>query len=271
MAQVDGALEAQQRNAAWLEFLMVPSNAEDKAQAELQTASWLSLLPRQIREPGAGFAPVISKANEPVSIIGWWPMLLAKGIPANQRWVAPAAVLLDPSGAADEDALHRAWRRWLQLFNTLQFMPGTLCVTGDGLAARDYDVLDTVVAATPPGQPATQSALNAAWQAVVERSLDALVPGLRQLARLGAMPPEVGLELVDNKGRVSADSELAWVTEKVVVLRPDQADLVDIWGVERWHVVLLDEAVDLVAGIPWATAAAARLGLELNVTEGGAA
>lgn len=269
-AELNGAEEVQQRNAAWLEFLMVPSTAEDKTVAEAQRAPWLAQLPVYLREPGPGFAPVMSKANGAASVLGWWPLLLAKGLPVHQDWAAPATVLLDAAAAPDEDALHRAWRRWLQLFNTVQFLPGTYLVTSDGLAAHDYDPLAPAKAGTPPAQPATQAAFNAAWQAVVENVLDLLVSGLKQLAQSGAALPEVGLELVDEKGRVSADSELAWVQEKVVVLRPDQSDLIELWGAESWKVVLLDEAMNLVAGAPWAAAAAASLGLELNMNEGGA-
>ncbi|MBK6716706.1 MAG: DUF1998 domain-containing protein, partial [Burkholderiales bacterium] len=268
---LDGAVEAQQRNAAWLEFLMVPSSSEDKAAAEAHRAPWLPHLPLHVREPGPGFAPVMSKANGAASVLGWWPLLLAKGLPAHQNWAAPNVVMMDASAAGDEDALHRAWRRWLQLFNTLQFLPGTVLVTGDGLAAHDYDALAPATAGTTPAQPAAQAALNAAWQAVVEQALEALAPGLKQLAQSGASLPEVGLELVDTKGRVAADCELAWVQEKVVVLRPDQTDFVELWGAESWKVVLLDEAMNLVAGVPWSVAAAASLGLELNVNEGGAA
>ena len=213
----------------------------------------------------------MSKKNGAASVIGWWPLLLARGLPEHQDWAAPAAVLLDASAAEDEGALHRAWRLWLQLFNTLQFMRGTLLVTADGLAARDYEGLAPFTASTPPAQPAAQAALNVVWHAVVENAVEALVPGLKQLAQSGATPPEVGLELMDAKGRVSADSELAWVQEKVVVLRPDQADFAELWAAESWKVVLLDDAMTLVAGEPWAATAAASLGLELNKNEGGAA
>jgi len=203
--------------------------------------------------------------------MGWWPLKLAKGIPKNQNWAAPAVVMLDVEAAEDEEDLHRAWRRWLQLFNTVQFMPGTLLVTSDGLAAHDYDTLPQTTAGAPPGRGPDQAALNAAWQSVIEQALESLTQGLKQLARSGATIPEVGVELVDPKGRVSADSELAWEKEKVVVLRPDQADLVEQWSSENWKVVILDTVMNLAAGIPWATATAASLGLNLNLTEEGTA
>ncbi|MFZ1364623.1 MAG: DEAD/DEAH box helicase [Brachymonas denitrificans] len=269
-ATVDTAVAAQQRNAAWLTFLMVPSTNDDRAAADAQRAEWLSQMPLHIREPGTGFAPFMSVPRGAVTVMGWWPMLLARGLPEHQAWSAPTAVLMNASAAANENALHLEWRRWLQLFNTLQFLPGTILATSDGLTEHSYDELAPVSATTQPAQPAALAALNAAWQSVVEQALEVLVPGLRQLAKSGATPPEVGLELVDAKGRVSADCELAWSQDKVVVLRPDQADLVELWSAQDWQAILLDETMSLASGMPWAAAVAASLGLTLNMNEGGA-
>jgi DEAD/DEAH box helicase domain-containing protein len=270
-SELDGAVDVQQRNAAWLTFLMVPATTEDKAVAEAQRAPWLAQLPLNIREPGSGFAPVMSRASGPVSVLGWWPMGLAKGHPSSQNWVAPGMVSLDGSAAADEEVLHVAWRRWLQLFNALQFLPGMLLTTSDGISAHDYDALTPPAAGAAPAQSAAQAALNAAWQEVVQQALEALAPGLKQLAQSGAALPEVGLELIDAKGRISADSELAWAQEKVVVLRPDQADLIEHWGAENWKVVLLDESLSLSAGEPWFAMVATSLGVDVITNEGGTA
>lgn len=267
----DAGLEAQQRNAAWLGFLMVPSTPEDKAVADAQRAPWLPQLPLHIREPGAGFAPVVSKGGSAASVVGGWPMLLAKGLPPHADWQAPCAVLLDATAAGDEEALHLSWRRWLQLFNTLQFLRGTCLVTAEGLSAHDYDAFDAAGPVSSPAQPAGQAAINAAWQTVIEQTLEALASGLRQLAQAGAEPPEVGLELADAKGRVLADGELAWPRQQVVVLRPDQSDLADVWISEGWKIALLTIELDLVGGVPWSAAIAILLELELNTHEGVAA
>lgn len=270
-AELDAGVQAQQRNAAWLTFLMVPATQQDKAAVHTQCAPWWPRLPAHLREPGAGFAPMASKGNGAARVLGWWPMLLAKGLPAQSGWLAPVVVLLNPPDAVNEEALHWAWRHWLQLFNTLQFLNGSLLVTSDGLSANDYDGLVPVAADTAPAQPPGQAALNEAWQAVLEQTMDALVPGLRQLARSGATWPEVGLELLDAKGRIAADAELAWVAQKLVVLRPDQADLVACWQEQGWQALVLNDGLDCVAQTPWAAAVAAGLGLECHVNEGGAA
>ena len=267
-SDIDAALETQQRNAAWLAFLMVPSTEEDRDKASQQRAPWLPQLPLHVREPGPGFAPVMSRSSGATSVIGWWPLTLANGIPPTRDWSAPNVVLLDPAAASDEDDLHRSWRRWLQLFNTLQFMPAVLIATADGLAADDYVDLGTFAANGLSGQPATQAASDAAWLSVIEQSLETLAPGLKQLASCGATPPVVGLELLDSRDRVSADSELAWPHYRVAVLRSDQADLAENWRSSDWSVFILDELPDKIQGSPWTSVVAISLGLDLNANRG---
>lgn len=265
---VDLAVEAMQRNAAWLGFLMVPSTAEDKTACDSQRAHWLPKLPLYIREPGAGYAPVMSRPSGALSVLGWWPMLLAKGLPDAGSWTAPGAVMLDEPGAPDAESLHQAWRRWLLLFNTAQFLPGTLLAASSGLDAHDYEQLGALgKESAGAAKPAGVEALGGAWQQVLNQCIEALAAGLKTLATAGAAPPEVGMELADEKGNVLADAELTWVGEKLAVLRPDQDDLVDTWKAAGWTVELLDEALVSIQGQPWQAAVAGRLGLTLQKNE----
>jgi DEAD/DEAH box helicase domain-containing protein len=87
------------------------------------------------------------------------------------------------------------------------------------------------------------------------------------LAAAGAALPEVGTELADENGKVLADAELAWVGEKLVVLRPDQDDLADAWKAAGWTVELLDDALMSIQDEPWQVAVATRLGLALQKNE----
>ena len=265
----DAALEQHQRNALWLTFLMIPATETDKAAGIEQLGPWLSRLPSAIREPGKGFAPSLSKPNGACGQIGWWPVALAKGQVSPPTWTAPGVLILDEGAASDEGALHLAWRRWLQLFNALQFLPGQLLVTASGLDAQDYEGLATPVAgaAATPAKAGDQAALNLIWIEIRGQVLSALQPGLRQLALAGAALPEVGLELADAKGRVLADAELAWPAAKVLVLRPDQGDLASLWAAADWQVLRLDDSHTAIAGQPWAWALAPLLGLTLNNPE----
>lgn len=266
-ADNDAAVEAQQRNASWLELLMVPATADDRAQAEAQRGTWLPQLPLHVREPGPGFAPVTSKSLDSVGALGWWPMALAKGFPMSPGWSAPGVVLLDEAGAKDDESLHYSWRRWLQLFNTLQFLPSVWLVTASGLSQHDYDGLAPSRPDVTPAQSAMQLVAGVAWQALIDEALGALTPGLKTLAQAGAEPPSVGLELADAKGRVMADCELAWAASKLVILRADQADLLEIWEAEGWRTLLLDDEGLQAADKAWHEAVASLLGLQLKTNE----
>jgi len=283
----DGALEPWQRNALWLSYLMVPATPADAAAAKQQLEPWLPRLPASLREPGKGFAPSLSRPGGACTQIGWWPRVLARESPpglgaattspppleldlrGTTPWTAPGVLILDEGAAENEEALRGAWRRWLQMFNLMQFLPGQLLATASGLDAGDYAGLAEGVAATAsaPGQAADQAAINQIWIEVLDQVLNPLQPGLKQLAQAGASIAEVGLELTDAKGRILADAELAWSGARLVVLRPDQEDLTSSWREAGWHVLLLDDTHSLVAGQPWALAVADLLGLNLNPGE----
>lgn len=258
---VDAALATLQRNALWLGFLMVPSTQEDKVVCDQQMRHWLPRLPVYIQAPGAGFAPVMSKPNYAAIQVGWWPLLLAQGLPATKSWTAPGVILLDESQAEDKEALHREWRRWLQLFNACQFLPGMLLTTATGLDGNDYDLLG---AGDSTMQAMREPAVDGAWQEVMDQVQPALTPGLAVLAKMGAALPEVGTELADDKGRVIADAELTWGDMRVALLRPDQSDLAEVWHTQTWLVCQLDQSLTIIADQPWALAVAIILGLKKN-------
>lgn len=112
-----------------------------------------------------------------------------------------------------------------------------------------------------------QEAMRAAWEDALERVLSALRPGLHALALAGVDLPELGYELVDAKGEVSADCELAWIAPKRVVLRDDQFDLCDAWEAAGWQVVQLDEGLITAGGRPWQSVVAAALEVPLQHEE----
>jgi DEAD/DEAH box helicase domain-containing protein len=264
----DAAVEQLQRNAAWLGFLMIPSTPDDKTVCESQMSQWLPRLPQHLREPGKGYAPSVSRQNGVTSQIGWWPLVLGNGLPADSGWFAPGVVLLNDSAVEDEEALHQGWRRWLQIFNAVQFLPAMLLVTESGLDAHDYEAVS--LSGRHRGghaQPTSQAGMSNAWKDVFGQAMRPLEGGLRQLAHAGAPLPEVGLELADEKGNVLADAEIGWPGARVVVLRPDQADMAAAWMSEKWGVVQLDDSVTGSGGEPWQTVLAGRLELELHIVQ----
>ncbi|WP_210147840.1 DEAD/DEAH box helicase [Aromatoleum petrolei] len=264
----DAGLPVLQRNALWLGFLMIPSTEQDRTACASALATWQPRLPEALRAAPAGAAPMLARGENPCTMLGWWPLAWAKPQPPSAAWSAPGIVVLDEGLAQDAETLHRAWRRWLHLYNAAQFLPGMLMVTGAGLDARDYEALavgeeDKATSATPPGQDATL----AIWQTVLEQTLTGLREGLKLLATAGAEVPEVGLELPDEKGQVIADAELAWPTEKLVVLRDDQADLAAVWGAAGWQVLVLTEDLALIDDEQWAAVVGKKLGLPVEDKE----
>jgi DEAD/DEAH box helicase domain-containing protein len=202
-------------------------------------------------------------------------------------------LILDEAAVEDEGALQAAWRRWLQVFNYLQFLPGQLLATATGLDGDDYAGLAEVglaeavaETASTPGQAADQAALNHIWLEVLDQVIGPLQPGLKQLALAGASIPEVGYELTDASSslpprgggpgrggqsvaatpqvRILAEAELAWPSVRLAVLRPDQEDQASTWQASGWQVLTLDDSHSLVAGRPWVLAVAERLGLHLS-------
>jgi DEAD/DEAH box helicase domain-containing protein len=319
-----GAVAQMQRNALWLGALMIPSNQADKAVCQRQLARWLPRLPEPIRSPGSGFAPSVGRGKPgadqgdwPATYVGWWPMVWAYPTPPGPGWRAPGVIILDEQAAGNAGELHLAWRRWLQLANAMQFLPGTLMVTASGLDAQDYEAFATAavsggitggatggttggisggitggtpgaaagaaagaatraitgaVAPAALGMAASaaflgQEAMRAAWEDALEHVLSALRPGLHALALVGVDLPELGYELVDAKGEVSADCELAWIAPKRVVLRDDQLDLRDAWEAAGWQVVQLDEGLITAGGRPWQSVVAAALEVPLQHEE----
>jgi len=139
-------------------------------------------------------------------------------------------------------------------------------VTASGLDQHDYDGLNPLPAPTA-AKPSEQTALNGAWLEVLEQLLGPLKPGMVRLAQAGAVVPEIGPELADDKGRVVADAEMIWAAAHVAVLRPDQADMVQEWTAQGWTVLCLDEDLAQCAAQPWERAAATALGLTIENQE----
>ena len=97
--------------------------------------------------------------------------------------------------------------------------------------------------------------------------MEPLRAGLQKLAQAGAEIPEVSYELLDAKGKVVADCELCWVSEKLVLLRNDQADMLDLWTAQAWKVLLLDESMTKIDEAAWFNTVAQQLGLTLSTQE----
>jgi len=67
--------------------------------------------------------------------------------------------------------------------------------------------------------------MEVGWIEVSELACAEIQSWVPELVRLGIEPPVVGFELLDEKGRVEAEAELAWPERKLaVVLEPDSSE-----------------------------------------------
>jgi DEAD/DEAH box helicase domain-containing protein len=60
--------------------------------------------------------------------------------------------------------------------------------------------------------------VDPAWAFVYEEAMEEAKPLVQKLSKMKVALPEVGYEIMDGKGRIIADTELAWPEMKVAVV-----------------------------------------------------
>jgi DEAD/DEAH box helicase domain-containing protein len=264
---IDMAVTHLQRNALWLGFLMVPSTPADLAVVKVE---WATLqLPDWLQSPGKGYVPSLSNKNFFPVMAASWPLAYARG--QRVGLCSPGVLVLDDQVDQTEPMPHFYWRRWLALFNSLQTLPGMVLTTTSGIQAGDILQLNAVLSKpmASVGSP-DQAALSQEWSDLLNLTLDSLKTGLQALAIRGLNPPVIGHELADDRGRVIAEAEMAWLTEHVVLLTFEQADLTHAWATAGWQVLVLDESATTINGLDWSLAVAEKLGILINESTMGA-
>jgi len=211
------------------------------------TALWAAL-PVWMQSLPSKSLPVLSRDGVEPRVAWRWPATLLKDEP--ERNAIPGLLLLDEVLSDSEQLLHLHWRHWLALFNTLQVLPGVLLMSGSGLRAGDCEALKPAMA-TPPGTADDGAALAAEWAAVLDQALPAVHAGLKALVASGLPPPLAGHELADERGHVVAEAELAWPQYRLVVLLPEQEDLMPAWRGAGWQPVLAKLEGDGGMGVEW--------------------
>jgi DEAD/DEAH box helicase domain-containing protein len=263
----DAAVLIAQRNVLWLNFLMVPNTPAERTVVESRMSTLLAQLPLDMQGPKAGFAPVLSKSSVSPTVLSWWPMNYASGI--RDGMTGPGVVLLEDLDSSDENVLRLNWRKWLALFNQEQMLQGMLLATrsavdeGDCAGWLPPQAEDAVAGASSP----SQQMLAKEWDDVVEQTLQPLRSGLLQLAGWNAPLPLIGHELADDRGHVVAEAEMAWPDQRLVVLTAGQDDLSAGWMKAGWDVLQLSDDYLTVADVPWASAVALKLNLEISVAK----
>lgn len=172
-------------------------------------AQWLAgLSPEQLQQWMTGQAAV---SAEPVVLVQWQP------------------------GDVPEVDLQRRWRHLWQCLNLL--LPLRHLWAGhDEMAGLPG------LQASPALRLAEQT-FDSHWQTVLELASPDMQAWLLALAHAGTPVPEVGFELIDERGRVLAEAELAWPSLKIAVLLLDYQDDTPGFETQGWTVhIATDDA-----------------------------
>lgn len=123
-------------------------------------------------------------------------------------------------GAWEPDELPESERqaRWHQMWQTLNILFHLRCAW---VGAMDMTGLEVLQNAPLLNQQAT--GLAQPWVDVLDLVGRDLQPWATELAHMGVTVPEVGYELLDDKGRVVAEAELAWPQQRLAMLLPEAA------------------------------------------------
>ncbi|MFZ9938181.1 MAG: Zn-binding domain-containing protein, partial [Luteolibacter sp.] len=225
---------SKQAGAAAFRMVPDPRMPDSKTQAA-QLAQFWNDLPGTLPYERPSMAAACGNLNETLLTFRYW-ITPALADPEAATPKSPGFLILDPAAAETEPDQHRAWRRWLWMFNTLQHLPGVFLATREGLLDADHSAI-TPVESAKPASGGGQAAEAAGWAEALDQAMEFLLPGLQELHNAGApVPDAVGFELEDD-GEVVAECELVWTSRKVVLLLDHHADSEAAWTSRGWQTV----------------------------------
>ena len=149
---------------------------------------------------------------------------LAAGIQAEQL----SGLMKGESADSNEPVLIGIWNpeglpemelqtRWQQLWQALNLL---LPLRFSWVGTADMSGLEALQNA--PALQRSAEGMSGPWAEVLDLVAHELQAWVIELASLGLDAPFIGFELMDEKGRVIAEAEMAWPSRKVAVLLPDQ-------------------------------------------------
>jgi len=149
--------------------------------------------------------------------------------------------------AADEPVVMMQWqsddmpevelqRRWHQLWQCLN-----LLLPLRHLWAGHAEMPGLSSFQASPALCRSEQTLDGHWQSAMELASQDVQSWLAVLAHEGISLPEVGFELVDEHGRVLAEAELAWVSQRIAVLLTDYQDDAPRFEAQGWTVYIAIE------------------------------
>ena len=232
----DGRALRLYKQAGATAFRMVPDPRKSESSTQrAQLEQFWSDLPGNLPYERPTKPVACGNLNEPLLNFRYW-ITQALADPDALTSKSPGFLVLDPTAAGSEPDQHRAWRRWLWMFNTLQHLPGVFLATRDGLLGADHNAI-TPNESAKPASGGGQAAEAAGWAQVMDQAMEFLLPGLQKLQSAGApIPDEVGYELEED-GEVVSECELAWTSRKVALLLDHHADSEAVWTGRGWVTV----------------------------------
>jgi DEAD/DEAH box helicase domain-containing protein len=244
---LDGYSKRMACHAAAVAFKMIPHPNKPELESMRLTLSrfWSGLrhLPYDTPQRLLAFSGNVNERG--VLVRYQWPQEMVQLFmsPEESRMTAsPGFIVLDESAFENEMERHRAWRRWLWLFNMFQTLPGVLLATRTGLDHEDYrDAAPVRRLEADAGGGALAHAEG--WGRVLGEVLQSISAQLQSLRDAGVpAPDEVGYEIAAGT-EVIAEAELAWTRDKVVLLMEHHLEFRQVWEREGWKTC--------VASGPW--------------------
>lgn len=135
--------------------------------------------------------------------------------PAAYEKIQAGCRFFDDEEIARHPGYKEAWAGFLRASNLLQFLPLARISTSQGLASGLH-------APIAPGVIAERESHLPTSDQEFQLVAPELIGVLRSLLAAGAPKPEIGYEMTDGRGEITAMAEIAWLDRKVALLTESQ-------------------------------------------------
>jgi len=133
-----------------------------------------------------------------------------------------------------------SWRRALLLSNLFQFLPAFRITSTEQLTQFSEEVFEEAsVLPSPTVDPAWEEAFSYASQECQRL--------LSECQQAGVSVPIVGYELLSQNGQIIAEAELAWESQKIALLLPDQEGDLGVFIEHQWRAFTLQNQDEMVS------------------------
>ncbi|MBI9088305.1 MAG: DEAD/DEAH box helicase [Desulfobacterium sp.] len=157
--------------------------------------------------------------------------------------VGMVAILEDGEISLGSEEFEPLWNGFLRAYNLMQFLPGVLFLTRQGLVEHQYDSLSlktSHIGFTPDESEKEES--SEAWTEVRELVTEKLLLLIDGLEKEGVAVPLVGEEF-EADGSVIGELELAWRNEQVGVYESSTEKLKVKLTAEGWRLFTIEEGI----------------------------